>query len=317
MGSSAAVMGPSAGSAVSAVSIVSTLCVLVCVVSLAESSAAQVQDTYQDSLSTALAQFTQSIYVHLATTSQQENFVFSPLSLHSALSLLYLATKENSSTQEQLGNAMGIINSEDLIKTAYQKQVQQYQTQKSFLYRNHIWIGQEFVVDQEYQNVVENYFGSDISNIDFELESAVEEVNKWIEKTTNGKVSNLVKQFSPDTQMFLANALYFKEQWLIPFEDRDAAGNQIERDFQTDSARQSVPMVWQESEKFGFGEIHIGRGMLEVVTIPYANENFEMQILMAEGNRDFSILESMMEINKERDKIGNGFNLLHLLKMNL
>merc|ERR1712106_1010519 len=306
--SSAAVMGPSA------VSPVSPLCVLVCVVSLAESSAAQAQDTYQDSLSTALAQFTQSIYVHLATTSQQENFVFSPLSLHSALSLLYLATKENSSTQEQLGNAMGIINSEDLIKTAYQKQVQQYQTQKSFLYGNHIWIGQEFVVDQEYQNVVENYFGSEISNIDFELESTVEEVNKWIEKTTNGKVSNLVEQFSPDTQMFLANALYFKEQWLIPFEDRDAAGNQIERDFQTDSARQSVPMVWQESEKFGYGEIHIGRGMLEVVTIPYANENFEMQILMAEGNRDFSILESMMEINKERDKIGNGFNLFTLAK---
>ena len=85
-----------------------------------------------------MAQFTQSIYVHLAKTSDQENFVFSPLSLHSALSLLYLATTDNSPTQDQLGAAMGIINSHDLVKTAYQKQVQQYRNQTSFLYGNHI-----------------------------------------------------------------------------------------------------------------------------------------------------------------------------------
>ena len=70
----------------------------------------ELQATYRDSLASAVADFTQSIYVHLARTSDKENFVFSPLSLHSALCLLYLATKDNSTTQNELGAAMGKIS---------------------------------------------------------------------------------------------------------------------------------------------------------------------------------------------------------------
>ena len=56
-------------------------------------------DQYHNTLQSAIADFSQSLYVQLAETSGDENFVFSPLSLHSALSLLYLGTKDNSSTQ--------------------------------------------------------------------------------------------------------------------------------------------------------------------------------------------------------------------------
>eukprot|EP00091_Calanus_sinicus_P022937 TRINITY_DN7536_c1_g1_i1.p1 TRINITY_DN7536_c1_g1~~TRINITY_DN7536_c1_g1_i1.p1 ORF type:complete len:149 (-),score=31.33 TRINITY_DN7536_c1_g1_i1:44-490(-) len=138
---------------------------LLCICSLASCQDDQLQTTYQDSLAAAVAQFTQSIYVHLAKTSEQENFVLFPLSLHSALSLLYLATTDDSPTQDQLGAAMGIINSQDLVKTAYQKQVQQYQNQTSFLYGNHIWIGKGLLLIKRIKMWLENYFGSEISNL--------------------------------------------------------------------------------------------------------------------------------------------------------
>merc|ERR1712106_947152 len=115
-----------------------------------------VRATYQDSLATTVADFTQSIYVHLATTSDKENFVFSPLSLHSALSLLYLATKPNSTTKDQLGAAMGILNNPDLVKPAYKRQIHSYRNQNSFLYGNHIWIGREFSLDPGYEATVKN-----------------------------------------------------------------------------------------------------------------------------------------------------------------
>eukprot|EP00092_Neocalanus_flemingeri_P041693 GFUD01045412.1.p1 GENE.GFUD01045412.1~~GFUD01045412.1.p1 ORF type:complete len:414 (-),score=134.99 GFUD01045412.1:136-1377(-) len=266
------------------------------------------QEVYHSSLSTAVAQFTQSIYQHLADTSQEENFVFSPLSLHSALTLLYLATRDNSTTRDQLGAAMGIINSQDLVKTAYQKLIQEYRNQQSFLYGNHIWIGNELEVDEEYKTVVKSHFDSEISNLDFGKVNAVNEVNDWIKKTTNNKIENLVDTFSADTQMFLANALYFKENWLIPFKDQTVDGKLIERDFHTDTGKIKVPMVWQESDQFGFGQIRTSSGVLEVVTIPYGNENFEMQFILTEGNKHLSIIENMMKFDQERDKVEK-FNL--------
>merc|ERR1711892_1243617 len=84
---------------------------LICVFSLCACQGEVLTPTFQaESLSSAVCHFTQSIYVHLAKTSNKDNFVFSPLSLHSALSLLYLATKD------QLGAAMGILNNPDLVK---------------------------------------------------------------------------------------------------------------------------------------------------------------------------------------------------------
>merc|ERR1712013_300787 len=52
-------------------------------------------NNYHNTLQSALADFSQSLYVQLAETSEDENFVFSPLSLHSALSLLYLGTRDS------------------------------------------------------------------------------------------------------------------------------------------------------------------------------------------------------------------------------
>ena len=78
----------------------------------------------QTALEAAIGDFSQSMYVHLAQTSGEENFVFSPLSLHSALTLLYLGTKDNSVTQQQLGAAMGIVNNPQLLKMSYQKVIE-------------------------------------------------------------------------------------------------------------------------------------------------------------------------------------------------
>merc|ERR1712142_128199 len=194
-----------------------TLCVLACVSSPSICDEDILDTEFQQSLAAAVADFTQSIYAHLASSSKQDNFVFSPLSLHSALSLLYLATKDNSTTQEQLGAAMGIVNSQELLKTAYNGIINSYRNQNSFLYGNHIWVGRDFQLDEEYVEVVRNKLNADVSNLEFDKKKAVDEVNKWISKTTNNKIKDLVDSFSADTEMFIANALYFKEGWLVPF----------------------------------------------------------------------------------------------------
>ena len=166
--------------------------------------------------------------------------MFSPLSLHSALSLLYLGTKDDSQTQRQLGSAMGIVNSHHLLKMAYQRVIKTYQGQKSFLYGNHIWVRNQFTLKPDYKELVLMQLELEASNIDFTSVDAVNQVNQWISNKTNKKIENLVESFSKDTKMFLANALYFNEKWLEPFEDRDHEGNIIEETFDTGSMKVTV-----------------------------------------------------------------------------
>merc|ERR1712142_344497 len=299
----------------------SALFVLACVSSTCVCEEENLHTEYKQSLAAAVADFTQSIYSHLATSSNQDNFVFSPLSLHSALSLLYLATKDNSTSQEQLGTAMGIVNSQEILKTAYNRIINFYRNQISFLYGNHIWVGRDFQLDEEYVEVVRNKLNADVSNLEFDKKKAVDEVNKWISKTTNNKIKDLVDSFSADTEMFIANALYFKEGWLVPFEEEDYKGNKLVREFETPSGKVNVSMMWQESDKFGYGQIPIptqNYKKLEVVNIPYKNKDFEMQIIIPENNNHFNILEDMMRQNEIRDLNtgNNGFNLFKELKNN-
>merc|ERR1712013_304510 len=256
-------------------------------------------NNYHNTLQSAVADFSQSLYVQLAETSEDENFVFSPLSLHSALSLLFLGTRDNSSSQ--------------LLRQSYQQVVQSYRGQHSFLYGNHIWVGEGFTLKPDYQELVSSQFGSNISSLDFAGAHPEQEVNDWIEKMTGGKISNLVDSFSSGTMMFLANALYFNEKWLQPFEDKDYTGNPIKEFFYTNDGKIKVPMIQQISSKIVYGEIETQNDILQVVTIRYENKDFEMQIILPKGAKGLNILEDQMKLREEQDD-NSHFNLFKALK---
>jgi len=270
---------------------------------------------YHEALESEIGDFSQSLYVQLAETSGEENFVFSPLSLHSALSLLYLGTKDNSSTQQQLGAAMGSINNPQLLRQSYQQVVQSYQAQKSFLYGNHIWVGNGFTLKPDYEKLVKAQFGSGISPLDFAgaNPAPAQVVNEWVKNMTGGKINNLVDSFSAGTMMFLANALYFNEKWQEPFDDVDYKGNPIQEDFYSSTGKVKVPMIQQISSKMVYGEIQTQNDLLKVVTIPYENTNFEMQIIIPKKEKGLNILENQMKLKEEQDD-RTSFNLFKALK---
>merc|ERR1719334_819871 len=155
------------------------------------------------SLEDAVASFSQSFYSYLKSRNE-ENFVFSPLSLHSALSLLYLGTKDKSVSQDQLGAAMGVITNPKLLKEKYNKMTDSYKKHNSFLYGNHIWISKGMTLKEDYQNQVLKNFDSKVSPIEFQRPQAVNDVNRWISDKTNGKIPKLVDSFSANTEMFMA-----------------------------------------------------------------------------------------------------------------
>merc|ERR1711868_309073 len=101
----------------------------------------------KNGLKRAIEDFTQKFYVHLATTLRNENFVFSPLSLHSALSMVYLGSKTDSKTFIELRNSLGILTAPNVLKESYKKYIKFLLTQDTVKFGNHIWLKEGYEID--------------------------------------------------------------------------------------------------------------------------------------------------------------------------
>ena len=173
------------------------------------------------SLDDGMADFTQSMYLHLSQQPDVSNFVFSPLSIHSSLSMLYLGTTHGSNTSDELAIALGIINNRNFVKIAYNDLVKTYREEENFKYGNNFWVQNGFSVNSSFAKLVKDNMNSDVANLDFADAESVRRVNNWVANMTGGKIENLVDSFSADTSLFIANALYFNEKWEIPFLSKD------------------------------------------------------------------------------------------------
>jgi len=261
-----------------------------------------------NSLRRALEDFTQDSYSHLAATFRNKNFVFSPLSLHSALTILYLGTADDSRSQDELEKALGGLLSQELIRSQYRNLVKDYNARKSIQYGNHLWVRQNFSLKADYESLIRENLNAQLSGIDFKSEKAVRDINGWVDSITNGKIKELVKSIQPDTQLFLANALYFRENWLFPFEMNDLSGTPLMGNFHFQEG-QSVPvnMMNVASRHIQYEEFQLPGTIqgFSLIRIPYENKDFEMKIILPKttgGFVDLEVLESYLNLTIKMDQ---------------
>jgi len=266
----------------------------------------------KNSLKEAVADFTQSLYADMAKTSKQENFVFSPLSIHSALSLLYVGSTPGSETEKELADALSFLKSSILLQNSYKHLIDSYRDQASFLYGNSIWVQDRFNIAEKFKNEVRNNFGAGIQNIDFTRKNSVALVNDWISDQTTGLIPKLVQNFPSSTTMFLANALYFKDKWLVPFQEKNESGDPLDKELFYGDSKMKVPMMLTRNNQIGVGTINLGSNNATFISIPYISEQFEMQIFLpsdkAQGG-GLAILEDYIMKNVKRDKFSPQHNL--------
>jgi len=265
----------------------------------------------REAVQSAMTEFTQSIYLHLLE-SEKENFVFSPLSLHSALSMLYLGTTVNSDTEHELGRAMGSLNSKLMVKGGYKQIVDSYKKEQNFLYGNNFWVQDGITVNPQFQKTVTDNLNSGVGSIDFSASNSTKIVNDWVNRMTNGKIEKIAEEFSPDTQFYLANALFFKEDWKTPFEDVDFQNRPLKAKFETPRGIEEVPMVQQINKDATYGEIFVNSVKVEVVSLPYKNDHFEMQIISPKSLKSLEILENKMNLSVTQDNNANNPNFFNL-----
>jgi serpin B len=109
---------------------------------------------------------------------------------------------------------------------------------------NALWGEQSYPFRSSYLDTIRAYYGSVVKPIDFggQAEAARAAINDWVARQTRDRIKDLMPPRSIDsmTRLVIANAVYFKGEWLEPFDQSST----MPKDFHTaDGGKTPTPMM--------------------------------------------------------------------------
>lgn len=181
-----------------------------------------------------------------STFRDEENVLISPLSVILALGMT--ANGAKGETLSQMEDAFGISREEwNTFLRDYRKALPQGDKYKLSL-ANALWItaDERFSVEQEFLQNNADYYEAQVHRAIFD-DTALKEMNEWVEKSTDGMVKNILDRVDENAVMYLVNALAFDAQWQERYKE-----NQIQKEEFTseDQSIAQVEMMYSEESQY-------------------------------------------------------------------
>lgn len=178
--------------------------------------------------------------------SEDENVLISPLSAIYALGLT--ANGADGETLKQMEDVFGIdMDNLNNYLYSYMKNKAEEDAAKLSL-ANSIWFDNRFVPNSEFLQKNANYYNAAAYKSNFSAAETVDDINRWISEKTKGMINEVIKEISPETVMFLINALAFEDQWESPYKDK---GSVRDGEFTTSRGdKVTVEFMYSEGEKY-------------------------------------------------------------------
>jgi serpin B len=166
--------------------------------------------------------FALSLYPTLE--ADDDNLVFSPYSIASCLSMVYLGARGETQSQMQSAVHLGV-DRKNLAKTACalnQSLLPKNASDKSYKLNiaNAIWVDQETFLLTDFRYAIQEQFKAKLGTLNFAIPSnALTAINDWTSQQTQGKIPRLLnaEDINELTRLVLTNAVYFQGTWTSPF----------------------------------------------------------------------------------------------------
>jgi serine protease inhibitor len=197
------------------------------------------------------------------------NFVFSPISLYSALAMTYAGARGK--TEAEIGRVLSFpasrrFRAHDAVGSLIAK-IEDVHAEgpADFRAANMLWPQDSYPVLESFRSLLQKSYGAAIQTLDYHhVSEARKQINQWVAEKTSGKIKDIVGAgvLSADTRLVLTNAVYFKGNWVQQF-SRDMT---VKGPFWVTRRRSiEVPMMNQTAE-VGYFE----QDDLKVLELPYA-----------------------------------------------
>ncbi|NWU65591.1 OVAL protein, partial [Pterocles burchelli] len=262
------------------------------------------------SISAASAEFCLDVFKELKVQHVNENIFYSPLSIISALSMVYLGARENTRAQIdkvvhfdkitgsgetiefQCGTSANIHPS---LKDMF-TQITRLSDNYSLSFASRLYAEERYPILPEYLQCVKELYKGGLETISFQTaaDQARELINSWVESQTNGMIKNILQPGSvnPQTEMVLVNAIYFKGLWEKAFKDEDTQTVPFRM---TEQESKPVQMMYQIGS---FKVAVMASDKIKILELPYASGELSMLVLLPDDVTGLEQLETSITFEK-------------------
>ncbi len=215
----------------------------------------------------------------LTKSPVDNNVLISPVSVSMALGMTLNGA--DGATYDSMQAALGFQNfTPEEVNQSYRHLIELLQSLDSKVVMeiaNSIWIRKGFPVESAFKEINQHSFNARITNLDFTLPSAADEINNWVSDKTHERITKIINGISPAEVMFLINALYFKGIWTYKF---DKSKTQEAQFHISANNSMTVDMMTQTNDFQYFTN-----DIMQVVDLPYGDGDFSMTILLPGNNQ--------------------------------
>ena len=214
-------------------------------------------------------------FIDRINTAETKDYMVSPLSLQFLLGMILEGAEGK--TAEEISTVLGYgsdgaqeVNEYCL---AMLTQLPGVDKETKLAIANAIILNQECTLNKEYKDNVTRYYQAEAVNKDFnDTKGTADYINNWCSKHTEGMISKIMDEASPDIMAYLINALYFKSKWSSPFQ-KDMSSK---KPFTDEAGRKAdVTMMIQESEFR-----HYSGKEFDAVQMNYGNGAYTMTVML-------------------------------------
>ena len=247
-----------------------------------------------------ITEWSVNMYNHLRGTGEDENILFSPLSIALAMGMMELGAQ--GSTRKEIRHSMGYEGlkggEEFSFLRDFSNMASAEENQYVMKLANSLFVQNGFHVNEEFLQMLKMYFNAEVNHVDFSQNVAVaNSINKWVENYTNSLLKDLVspEDFDGVTNLALINAVYFKGNWKSQFRPENTRTFSFTKD---DESEVQIPMMYQQGE-FYYGEFSDGSneagGIYQVLEIPYEGDEISMMLALSRQEVPLATLEPLLK----------------------
>ncbi len=211
------------------------------------------------------------------------NLFFSPYSISTSLAMAYAGAKGQ--TETEMARVLHFnLTQTNLPETfsalgARMNRIQRW-NRITLMTANSLWCQKDYRFTDAFLNLVHKFYHAEARLVDFKNSApvAAKEINDWVERQTNRKITEAVKpgQFTDLTKLVLCNAIYFKGKWQHQFKVSDTKPAPFHV---TTNETVTVPMMHQKAHyKIAYSDDH----SVELLEMPYSGTDLSMIILLPE-----------------------------------